>query len=78
MFEVFAMFKNYTIPYELTESSMIAQTYLTAWVTRYPHARIESENVKREVKDSSGSSWVRSVMTFRVRINELVPEDLRA
>jgi hypothetical protein len=76
--EVFALFKNFVVTYPTTENPMIASAYIGAWVTRYPHARIEETKVRRLVADDFGNDIPRQVTEIRIHINENVPDDLRA
>lgn len=78
MIEVFVMFKNFVIAYPMTENAMVASAFLTAWATRYPHAKIEETKIRRPINDEFGNAIPRMVTEFRVRIHENVPDDLRA
>jgi hypothetical protein len=78
MIELFIMFKNFVVTYPMTENAMIASSYLAAWVTRYPHATIEEAKIRRPIADEFGNAIPRLVTEYRVRINENVPDDLRA
>jgi hypothetical protein len=76
--EVFALFKDFVVTHAVTENPMIASAYVHAWVIRYPHARIEESKIKRAIADDFGNSIPRQVTEIRIRINENVPNDLRA
>lgn len=78
MIEVFALFKNYIVTHPVTENAMIASAYLTAWMTRYPHAIVDEARVKRLIPNEFGYEVPRQVTEIRIRINENVPDDLRA
>jgi hypothetical protein len=65
MTEIFVQFKNYLIAYPVAKTGTVAYARVTAWITRYPNAKVE--------EITTGPVWA-----IKITINENVPDDLRS
>ncbi len=70
MTEIFIKFDDYIITYPPCETGTVAYARVTAWLTRYPHAKV----IEKFGRSERGAI---SYAQIKILVDEKVPPELR-